>query len=78
MVTGTITEVMVKYHCCRILDAFSIDVELKMMHWDDLWLLLCSLGPSFQAVLSQQLVYPMPGEESQNPSKLIPLICLNT
>lgn len=29
MVTGTITEVMVKYHCSRILDAFSIDVELK-------------------------------------------------
>ena len=29
MVIGTITEVTVKYHCWRILDAFSIDVELK-------------------------------------------------
>lgn len=29
MVIGTVTEVMAKYHCWRILDAFSIDVELK-------------------------------------------------
>lgn len=29
MATGKITEVVVKCHRCRILDAFSIDVELK-------------------------------------------------
>lgn len=29
MVTGKITEVMVKYHCWVVLVAFSIDVELK-------------------------------------------------